>query len=63
EAALGLDPGDASSLIRSGKLLLSVDGREVPWIAEGGGHATGLLFYGKGIDSRYSDERIYRLEE
>lgn len=61
DAALGLKDGEASSLIRSGKLLLLNDDMEVPWIAEGGGSATGLLFYGQGIRSRYSNERIYRL--
>ncbi len=61
DAALGLKDGEASSLIRSGKLQLLNNDVEVPWTAEGGGHATGLLFYGQGIRSRYSNERIYRL--
>lgn len=62
EAALGLAAGEGSALIRSGKLLLTIEDREAPWIAEGGGQATGLLFFGTGIDSRYTNERVYRLE-
>ncbi|MCP4657331.1 MAG: hypothetical protein GY856_18120, partial [bacterium] len=63
-AALGKSRRDTVQLIRSGHLRLTLEDREVPWMAaEGRGKATGILFYGEGTDSIFTRDRIYLLTE
>ena len=59
--ALGLKLGKAARLLRKRRLRLSVDGTPVPYLQEGKGKTSALLFYGEGFDSVYASHRMYRL--
>ncbi len=59
--ALGLKLGRAARLLRKHRLRLSVDGARIPYLIEGRGNTSALLFYGEGFDSVYASHRTYRL--
>ncbi|HVR98821.1 MAG TPA: C25 family cysteine peptidase [Thermoanaerobaculia bacterium] len=62
---LGIPLEEAEKLVGKGKLSLSRAGTPVAWFPDERERkrAVGLFFYGEGIDSLYTLDNVYRLEE
>jgi hypothetical protein len=60
-ALLNVSSKDVMNRIKTNRLKLSTMGNAIPHIAAG--NNTGIYFYGKGIDSIYTKENIYRIEK
>ncbi|NNL94865.1 MAG: hypothetical protein HKO64_04530 [Xanthomonadales bacterium] len=56
-AAFGMSARKLATAIVDGDFALSTEGRDVSWFA----HEDGLVFYGQGIDTSYTRDRVYWL--
>jgi len=57
---LGIPRAEIANAIRKGKLLLTCQGKAVPYLPADGN--AGILFYGQPIKSVYTDENVYWLQ-
>lgn len=58
--ATGLSLSRTQRLIAKTRFRLTTEGKQVAWLAEN--NNTGLFFYGEGINSPYTEERVYWLK-